>query len=168
MVVLLGDELKNFVESYVKINPAGIDVKPKKIYRIPSDEIDYIVIDGNKRGYYISNNFYKIPENLIEVKPEENYWILDKGFYYVVFPKVIIPKDCIAIAFPRSTFNRLGILKFESALFDPGYEGEFTQTYYFPFKAKINIEEAWIQLVFIRLEKEAKELYKGYWQKEKY
>ncbi|BFI73870.1 dCTP deaminase, dUMP-forming [Nanoarchaeota archaeon] len=192
MSVLVGDDAKNFVEEYVKINPAGIDIKPKKIYKIPIKKIKYILIDGNKRGYFfnldienydelleitidenkrkklLEDSFKSIPEAFIEIKPKNNYWILDKGLYYVVFPKVKIPKDCIAVSFPRSTFNRLGILKFESALFDPGYEGEFTQTYYFPIKAKININEAWIQLVFFRLEKEAKEEYKGFWNKEKY
>jgi len=93
---------------------------------------------------------------------------INKGLYYIVFPEVEIPNDMIAIALPRSTFNRLGILKFESALFDPGYKGEFTQTYYFPINAKININEAWIQLIFIKLEKESKETYKGYWYGEKY
>ncbi|MGC9133312.1 MAG: dCTP deaminase [Nanopusillaceae archaeon] len=192
MSVLLGENAKNFVEEYVKINPAGIDIKPKKIYKIPEKEIKYILIDGDKRGYFFNLNiedyeelfeitidenkrkkileesFRKIPDSFIEIKPKGDYWILNKGLYYVIFPKVKIPKDFIAIAFPRSTFNRLGILKFESALFDPGYEGEFTQTYYFPIKAKININEAWIQLVFFKLEGEVKEGYKGYWHGEKY
>ncbi|MGB9674719.1 MAG: dCTP deaminase domain-containing protein [Nanopusillaceae archaeon] len=192
MSVLNGEDIKNFVEDYVKVNPAGIDIKPKKIYKIPLKKIKYGIIDGDKRYFYhdlninifeslmnievngesrlniIKESIKKIPDSFIEIKPKNNYWILNRGYYYVVFPRVKIPKDCIAISFPRSTFNRMGILKFESALFDPGYEGEFTQTYYFPIKFKININEAWIQLVFFRLEKESKEGYKGYWYGEKY
>jgi len=191
MSVINGEDAKKFVKEYVKVNPAGIDIKPKKIYKIPVKKIKYILIDKDKRGYFfdynldyedlleiainenkrkelLENSFKKIPDSFIEIKPKNNYWVLNRGLYYVVFPEVEISNDMIAIALPRSTFNRLGILKFESALFDPGYKGEFTQTYYFPINAKININEAWIQIIFIKLEKESKETYKGYWYGEKY
>ena len=167
MVVLLGNKIKDFVEKYIKINPAGVDITPKKIFRIPEEKIEYAFLEKDKRGYYISGKFYEIREVLEEIKPENDYWILDKGIYYLVFPKVKIPKNTIALALPRSTLNRLGLIKVETALFDPGYEGEFTQTWYIPFKLKVHINEAWVQLIFIKLEEEAEE-YKGYWQKEKY
>lgn len=35
MVVLNGESIKDYIKDYVKINQAGIDVKPTKIYRIP-------------------------------------------------------------------------------------------------------------------------------------
>lgn len=168
MSVLLGEDVSKFIEGNIRIQPAGVEVVPKKIYRIPIEKIDYGIIDGNIRGYYINGEFKNLVDLIEEIKPIENYWILDKGIYYLVFPKVKIPKDCIALALPRSTFNRIGLIKIPTALFDPGYEGEFTQQWYIPFKIKVNVNEAWIQLIFIRLEKESKEEYKGYWQKEKY
>jgi len=167
-MIIIGEKAKQFVSEYVKVNPAGIDMRPKKVFRIPFEKIDYIFLEGKNRGYYVNGEFKRLVDVLEEVKPKNNYWELDTGYYYVVFPKVKIPPNVLALSFPRSTLNRLGIHKFETAVFDPGYEGEFNQTFYFPKKAKIHINEAWIQLVFFRLEEEAKQLYNGYWQNERY
>jgi len=166
--VLLGENIVKFLEKYVKINPAGVDLSPKAIFRVPIEKIDYAILDREKRGYIINNEFKNLIEVLEKIEPKNNYWELESGIYYLVFPRIKIPLDCIALAFPRSTLNRLGLIKSETAVFDPGYEGEFTQTWYIPIKFKININEAWIQIIFIKLEKEAKEGYKGFWQKETY
>ena len=168
MTVLLGDRVKNLVSEYVKINPAGIDLAPKAIFRVPEDKIDYAYFHGKQRGYFIDGEFVPLVEALQRVEPKNNFWELDKGIYYVVFPKVKIPEDMVALAFPRSTLNRLGLIKIQTAVFDPGYEGEFNQTWYIPFKIKIHINEAWVQLVFFKLENKAKDLYRGHWQNEKY
>ena len=167
-MIIIGEKAKEFVSEYVKINPAGIDIKPKKIFRIPFNKIDEIFLRGKERGYIINGKFVKLTDVLEEIKPKDEFWELEEGYYYVVFPRVTIPPDVMALAFPRSTLNRLGIQKFETAVFDPGYSGEFNQTFYFPKKAKIHINEAWIQLVFFKLEETPKELYNGYWQNEKY
>ncbi|BBL45563.1 deoxycytidine triphosphate deaminase [Nanobdella aerobiophila] len=192
MVVLNGESIKDYIKDYVKINQAGIDVKPTKIYRIPIKKIKYALIDDNNRSFFfdldigsyedlftinidekrrnelLKNSIKKIPEAFTEIKPKKDYWEINKGYYYAVFPEIKIPNDCVALALPRSTFNRFGILKYESALFDPGYIGEFSQTYFFPIKAKISIKDAWIQVIFIKLDKETKEGYRGYWYNEKY
>ncbi len=167
-MILPGKIAKEYVSEYVKVNPAGIDIKPKKIFRLPLEKVDYIYLEGKKRGYMLNGEFKQLTELLEEITPIENYWVLEEGYYYVVFPKVTIPEDVMALAFPRSTLNRLGIQKFETAVFDPGYEGEFTQTLYFPKRAKIHVNEAWIQLVFFKLLEKPEETYKGFWQGEKY
>jgi deoxycytidine triphosphate deaminase len=58
-------------------------------------------------------------------------------------------------------------MKLETAVFDSGYSGEPTQTIYTPIKAIVHKDEAMIQLVFLRNERPAKELYKGHYQHEK-
>ncbi|AAR39177.1 NEQ329 [Nanoarchaeum equitans Kin4-M] len=165
-MIIPGKIAKKFVSEYVKVNPAGIDVKPKKVFKIK--DFDYIYLHGNKRGFIINDKFVELRENLEEIKPIDDYWVLDEGLYYVVFPEVVIPPYMVALALPRSSLNRLGIQKYETALFDPGYKGEFTQTFYFPKKAKIHINEAWIQLIFIQMLMPAEELYNGYWNNERY
>jgi len=49
---------------------------------------------------------------------------------------------------------------------DSGYSGEPTQTIYTPLDARVHKDEALIQLVFIRNEARAKELYSGRYQNE--
>jgi len=168
MAVLLGKDVENLQEGIKKVQPAGIDVVPKAIFRIPKEKIEYAVFDGKRRGYIINGKFVPLQEALEKIEPKDGFWELDEGIYYVVFPKIKIPKDCIAIAYPRSTLNRLGMIKCQSAVFDPGYEGEYNQAWYFPIKAKINVNEAWIQIVFIKLVRESEEVYKGHWRGETY
>jgi len=150
MVVLTGEDVSRYVSEYVKVNPAGVDIAPKKIFRIPENA--NAVLDGKTRGFEqsgrISWDAYE------EVHPKDDYWILEPGIYVVAFPKVVVPKDVVGFAFPRSTLNRFGLIKVQTAVFDPGYEGEFTQTWFVPIRAKIRVGEAWVQLVYLRLEKE--------------
>ena len=168
MGVLLGKKIADFQEGNKKIQPAGVDVVPKSIFRIPVEKVDYAIFDGKERGYVVNGKFVPLIDFLEKVEPVEGYWVLAPGIYYIVFPKVKIPPNCIALAYPRSTLNRLGLIKCQTAVFDPGYEGEYTQTWYIPMKLKINVKEPWIQLVFFELKEESKDLYKGYWQNERY
>lgn len=164
----MGKDIIHFHEGKVKAQPAGIDVTPKAIFRIPVEKVDYAIFDGKTRGYVINGEFIPLTDLLEKVEPKDGYWVLDPGIYYIVFPKVKIPSNYIALAFPRSTLNRLGLIKCQTAVFDPGYEGEYNQTWYVPMRLKISVDEAWIQLVFFELKEESKDLYKGHWQNEKY
>ena len=164
MAVLLGKEVAEYVSSYVKVNPAGVDIAPKKIYRITENAV--AVLDGNVRGFEVEGSVsWDVYE---EVQPEGDFWVLEPGVYVVAFPKVVVPEDVVGFAFPRSTLNRLGLVKVQTAVFDPGYEGEFTQTWFFPLRAKIRVGEAWVQLVYARLEEKPDHTYDGYWQGEKH
>ncbi|MDN5358595.1 MAG: dCTP deaminase [Candidatus Diapherotrites archaeon] len=162
MPALTGEDVARYVSEYVKVNPAGVDIAPKKIYRIP-ENVD-AVLDGRIRGFTRGEEVtWDVYE---EIAPKNGYWVLEPGIYVVAFPKVVVPKDVVGFAYPRSTLNRLGLVKVQTAVFDPGYEGEFTQTWLVPIRARIRVGEAWVQLVYIRLEREAKEGYNGYWQGE--
>ncbi len=164
MAALTGKEVARYVSEYVKINPAGVDIAPKKIFRIPENVA--AVLDGKTRGFErngtVSWDAYE------EVSPDGEFWILEPGIYVVAFPKVVVPEDVVGFAFPRSTLNRLGLIKVQTAVFDPGYEGEFTQTWFVPIRAKIRAGEAWVQLVYVRLEEMPGETYDGYWQGERH
>jgi len=103
------------------------------------------------------------------ITPDESgFYFFERGAMYELrFPEVSIPPSCTGFAFPRSSINRLGIIKLESAVFDSGYEGEPTQVIFTPINAKVHEKEAVIQLVFIRNEKPAEKLYSGHYQNEK-
>ena len=105
-------------------------------------------------------------KRLVAPDGEGFYDFLKGNLYELRFPKVTIPDDCTGFAFPRSTVNRLGIVKLETAVFDSGYSGEPTQTIFTPLHARIHKDEALIQLVFIRNESPAKDLYSGRYQNE--
>jgi deoxycytidine triphosphate deaminase len=171
--VLSGKEVSKSCSSYRKINPNGVDLSPKEVKRIPRGSKIYL--HGEARGYVApsaSRGQKAKKPRVTDVKQivtpdEEGFYDFVKGdLYELRFPKVTIPADCTGFAFPRSTVNRLGIIKLESAVFDSGYSGEPTQTIFTPLDARVHKDEALIQLVFIRNEAPVKDLYGGRYQNE--
>ena len=163
-----GSKVVKFVSAFKKINPNGLDLVPLKVFRIPSEYT--IFIKGNKRGYLKEdNNFIDGYTTKEEIKPD------DSGFYRIprdsaieiVLPEIQVPLDMLAIIFPRSTFNRLGIIKSHTGLVDSGYKGTPTQTFYFPTSAMIHKDEAWVQIVYFKVEEKIKEGYTGFYQNKK-
>jgi len=163
--VVSGMEVAAFCKSYVKVNPNGVDLAPIQVSKLPSDMT--IILHGNKRGYAGPGG--QVVPGKTPVSPDaEGYYGLEKGALYEMrFPEVTIPATCMGVAFPRSSVNRLGIIKLESAVFDSGYHGEPTQVMYAPIEARVHRDEALIQLVFFRNEKPAESLYSGFYQHEK-
>jgi len=163
--VLSGDDVAKCCSSFKKINPNGVDLAPKEVKAIPPDST--IFISGEERGYVDLSG--KLTDRKVLVHPDgEGFYRFAKGnLYELRFPKVSIPATCTGFAYPRSTANRLGIIKLETAVFDSGYSGEPTQTIFTPLEARVHKDEALIQLVLIRNEAPAKELYKGRYQGER-
>jgi dCTP deaminase len=171
--VLSGEEVARSCSSYRKVNPNGVDLSPKEVKVIPRGYKIYL--HGEERGYVAPSEFRgrnPRPPRVRDVKEvvtpdKEGFYDFVRGnLYELRFPKVTIPPDCTGFAFPRSTVNRLGIIKLESAVFDSGYSGEPTQTIFTPLDARVHRDEPLIQLVFIRNEASAKELYRGRYQNE--
>jgi dUTP pyrophosphatase len=114
------------------------------------------------------NKERELPETEI-VNFDEMGWIeLTVGAYLVTFNEVVnIPKDVAAIARARSTLLRSGAT-LETALWDPGYRGRSQSllVVYNPRGLKLKKNARLMQLVFLRLEKEAEKLYSGKYQGE--
>ena len=172
--VLSGKEVAKSCSSYKKVNPNGVDLAPKEVKLVPRGYKIYL--HGEERGYIAPSatrgKAARKPEvrdvkELVAPDEEGFYDFLKGNLYELRFPKVTVPADCTGFAFPRSTVNRLGIIKLESAVFDSGYSGEFTQTIFTPLDASVHKDEALVQLVFIRNEAPATELYSGRYQNEK-
>lgn len=159
-----GDFVSKFVDKYVKINPNGVDLAPIKIYYIP-DEGYVSFLDRNKRGFFRGDVFTEIYQAKKIIEPRDSYYYIKKGLVIeAVFPRVRVPADFVGIIYPRSTLNRLGIIKSQTGLLDSGYNGTPTQTFYFTLSAKINVNESWIQLTFVKCIEKVKKEYSGYYQ----
>src|SRR5271157_5825014 len=159
MSVVSGEEVAASCKAFVKINPNGVDLAPSQVSKLPMNST--ILLHGDERGYLGPG------EDLVtekeELLPDESgFYLFERGgMYELRFPEVSIPASCTGFAFPRSTINRLGIVKLESAVFDSGYRGEPTQVIFTPISARVHRSEAMIQLVFLRNEKAAASLYSG-------
>jgi deoxycytidine triphosphate deaminase len=122
----------------VKINPCGVDIGVSSIDRI--EDGASATIDGDKRELDIPKVTYK---------PANGIYVLPRGVYEVRLNVAVrIPSNAIGLSLPRSTLNRLGVIKSETAVFDPGYEGIGVQTVYVPIKElRIAEHERWFQFV---------------------
>jgi len=96
-------------------------------------------------------------------------WIsLPPGAYLVTFNEIVsIPKDAAALARARSTLLRCGA-SLETALWDPGYRGRSQSllVVYNPEGLRLKKNARLMQLIFLRLEKEAEKVYAGRYQGE--
>jgi deoxycytidine triphosphate deaminase len=165
MSVVSGEEVATCCKSYVKINPNGVDLAPRQVSKLPMDST--IVLRGDERGYMGRDGEVTAwKEDL--TTDSSGFYIFEKGgMYELRFPEVKVPATCTGVAFPRSTLNRLGIVKLESAVFDSGYQGEPTQVILTPIRARVHRDEAMVQLVFFRNEKASTNLYSGFYQNER-
>lgn len=96
-------------------------------------------------------------------------WIsLAPGAYLVTFNEIVnIPRDAAALARSRSSLLRCGAT-LETALWDPGYRGRSQSllVVYNPAGLRLKKNARLMQLIFIRLEKEAEKVYCGRYQGE--
>ena len=156
------DEVLKVVEAnkgrlqVVKINPCGVDIGVSNIDRI--EENATALIDGERRELDIQK---------VSCKPQDGMYELRRGVYEVRLNVAVkIPPNAIGLCLPRSTLNRLGIIKSETAVFDPGYEGIGVQTVYIPIKGlRIAENERWFQFVVADAMK-ASQTYNGRYQGE--
>jgi dUTP pyrophosphatase len=100
---------------------------------------------------------------------EPSGWIyLAAGAYLVTFNEIVsIPRDVAAMARARSTLLRCGA-SLETALWDPGYRGR-SQSLLVVYNQKglrLKKNARLMQLVFLRLGKEAEKVYSGKYQGE--
>jgi len=163
--VVSGREVASYCKSFVKVNPNGVDLAPTQVRELPMDVA--ILLHGDKRGYVRQDGSFSTEKKLVVPDPEGFYNLARGMMYEMRFPEVSIPATCTGIAFPRSSVNRLGIIKLESAVFDSGYHGEPTQVFHTPINARVHKGEALVQLVLLRNEKTAESLYSGFYQHEK-
>ena len=156
-MIWLGKNIVEIVDGEIKVNPAGVDVKAAEIWKIAEDGIA---------------TFYGKIRNVekMKIEPEEDgFYYLPKGTYEVrIASKVKMPINAVGFLLPRSSLNRLGILKSDTALIDPCYEGYPTQTIRVTVgELRIHKDEFWFQLIVEDTKGIPEEGYSGFYQGEK-
>ena len=154
--VMKAVEANKDLSSKVKINPCGVDIGASSVEQIEDNSV--ALIDGDRR---------ELDTKTTNCKPQRGFFILKRGVYIVHLNVAVkIPLNAIGLSLPRSTLNRLGVIKSETAVFDPGYEGFGVQTVYIPIKElRIDQNERWFQFMVADAKKTG-QTYKGRYQRE--
>ena len=161
MSIITGGVAQALVESMIdtetQTQMCGIELTLNRVERFTS--AGAVAFDNSER---------KLPQTEpIDFDPSG--WIdLSFGSYLVTFNEIVsIPKDVAALARARSTLQRCGA-SLETALWDPGYRGR-SQSLLVVYNSqglRLKKNARLMQLVFMRLEKEAEKVYSGKYQGE--
>lgn len=149
-----------FVDLKTQVTPNGFDLTVASVSEFKGEgNLDF------------SNKERRLPETeeLLPIKNNSEdkfgWWNLKKGAYRIRTNETIsLPKDLIAIAYPRSSLLRMGAFT-QNAVWDAGFKGksEFILVVDNPYGLKLKQNARIIQLIFIRMN-ETREGYKGIFQ----
>ena len=161
MTILTGSEAHSLVESMidpdVQTQMCGVELTLQKIEAFVSEGA--LAFDNQER---------KLPETVGIAFDPSGWADLEMGAYLVTFNEIVnIPRDVAALARPRSSLLRSGAA-LETALWDPGYRGRSQSllVVYNPSGLRLKRNARLMQLVFLRLGKEAEKGYAGKYQGE--
>ena len=161
MSVWIGEEAAKCIEQppTIKIQPNGVDLRISEIWKIPEGGV--AKIHGSIRTIE--------PPKMLITPDGDGFYYLPEGTYEVrIANKITIPEHAVGLLFPRTTFNRLGVLKSESGIWDSGYSGFGTQTIRVTVKElQVHKDEYWFQFILMDTKEKVKQLYKGHYQGEK-
>ncbi|PIT85512.1 deoxyuridine 5'-triphosphate nucleotidohydrolase [Candidatus Micrarchaeota archaeon CG10_big_fil_rev_8_21_14_0_10_59_7] len=149
--------VKDFRDLKAQLQPASFDLTVSQVFRFSSaGAIDF---DNSER---------KMAETG-EIAFDEKGWVsLPRGAYKIRFSEAVrVPSDCCAVTFARSSLARCGCDLY-NGWWDPGYEGrgESILAVHNEHGLRLKKGARVAQLVFFRLNEEAKELYGGMHNKE--
>lgn len=161
MSILTGGQARGLVESMIdaetQTQMCGMELTLQKIERFAS--AGAVAFDNKERT---------LPE-MVPIDFDESGWVqLSPGSYLVTFNEIVsIPRDVTALARARSTLQRCGA-SLETALWDPGYRGRSQSllVVYNPHGLRLKKNARLMQLIFLRLEKDAEKVYAGKYQGE--
>ncbi|RLE84108.1 MAG: deoxyuridine 5'-triphosphate nucleotidohydrolase [Thermoprotei archaeon] len=162
-IVKLLNSSPPIVEGYIdlayQLQPAGFDLSLAEVRQFKSSgQIDF---DNTKR---LISETYPLKFSL-----EDESIKLNKGTYLIVFnEKINLPKNILALGFPRSTLLRCGVT-INSAVWDPGYSGRGRSLMMVLNSNGVKLfkNARVMQLIFIKVEGDTGEGYKGVYKGEK-
>ena len=161
MTILTGSEAHSLLESMIdpdkQTQMCGMELTLQKVERFTSNGA--LAFDNQERV---------LPQTEI-MNFDQSGWIqLAPGSYLVTFNEIVnIPRDVAALARARSSLLRCGA-GLETALWDPGYRGR-SQSLLVVYNSqglRLKKNARLMQLVFLRLGKEAEKTYSGRYQGE--
>ena len=161
MTILTGSQAQGLVESMIdpetQTQMCGMELTVQRIERFTSSGA--VAFENSER---------RLPETE-SLQFDQSGWIdLPAGAYLVTFNEIVsIPGDVAALARARSTLLRCGA-SLQTALWDPGYRGRSQSllVVHNPAGLRLKRNARLMQLVFMRLEKEAEKVYEGRYQGE--
>lgn len=160
MVVWSGRRVAQHVKQppEIKINPNGVDMKASEVWLILPDAVS--ILKGSIR--------VTEPAKRMILPDPEGFYNLAQGTYEIRAANGIkIPPGAVARFYPRSSFNRLGMINSNTAVGDSGYVGFVTKTVHIPIRLfRIHKDEFWFQLTMEDCEPSDLQ-YSGHWQNEK-
>lgn len=155
--------IKDFIHLETQATPNGFDLTVNKIFEFNgAGALDF------------SNKEREIPAEKELVPKIENprdkfgWWNLKKGAYKIKTNECVsLPKDLVAIAFPRSSLLRMGAFT-QTAVWDAGFSGksEFILMVNNPKGIRVKQNARIAQLVFFKIN-EVTQGYQGIYQKRK-
>ena len=161
MTIITGSQAQSLVESMIdpkmQTQMCGMELTLQKIERFTS--AGAVAFDNMERELPRTEPMDFDPSGWVD---------LAAGAYLVTFNEIVnIPTDVAALARARSTLLRCGA-SLETALWDPGYRGRSQSllVVYNPHGLRLKKNARLMQLVFLRLEKEAERVYSGKYQGE--
>jgi dUTP pyrophosphatase len=161
MTILTGSEAHSLLESMIdpdkQTQMCGMELTLQKVERFTSNGA--LAFDNQERV---------LPQTEI-MNFDQSGWIqLAPGSYLVTFNEIVnIPRDVAALARARSSLLRCGA-GLETALWDPGYRGRSQSllVVYNSCGLRLKKNARLMQLIFLRLGKEAEKTYSGRYQGE--
>jgi len=161
MTILTGSEAHSLLESMIdpdkQTQMCGMELTLQKVERFTSNGA--LAFDNQERV---------LPQTEI-MNFDQSGWIqLAPGSYLVTFNEIVnIPRDVAALGRARSSLLRCGA-GLETALWDPGYRGRSQSllVVYNSYGLRLKKNARLMQLVFLRLGKEAEKTYSGRYQGE--
>ena len=152
--------IEGYIDLEKQITPNGFDLTVEKIFLFKN------------RGAIDFSNKERLLSEVKEIRPikkspqdKYGWWILKKGIYKIVSNEICnLPKNLIAISFPRSSLLRMGAFT-QTGVWDAGFRGksEFVLVVNNPRGIEIKQNARIVQLIFLEIE-EVKEGYKGIYQ----
>lgn len=168
MRVIVGDELKRFVETNVQnyididvqVQQVGMDLTLRSVMQVMSRSR----LDVDKNTTELPT--YRVLEPSTSVTNDRKpHYVLDPCETYIFKSNEIfkIPTNMFALIYPRSTLTRMGII-LVSAVVDPGYEGYLTFAVRTTTNVLIEPNARFAQIIFYELDEHAPK-YNGSYQK---
>ena len=141
-----------------QFQPCGVDLTLKEVHEFAdAGKIDF---DNKERKLSATRK--------IEFSPGADEVKLEKGCYKIIYNEYVeIPDHSAALAFTRSSLLRCGA-SVECAVWDPGYHGRSESLLVVHNQHGIVLKKnaKMIQLIFVKLEEKAQELYQGQYKGE--
>jgi dUTP pyrophosphatase len=161
LTILTGADASRRVEAMIdpeaQTQMCGVELTLQRVERYLS--AGALAFDNKER---------KLPETQV-VEFDSSGWVdLQPGAYLVTFNEIVdIPKNVAALAHPRSSLLRMGA-SLETALWDPGYKGRSQSLLVVHNSQGLRLKKnaRLMQLVFMKLEKDAEKTYSGIYQEE--